>query len=115
MSDLRDWIPDVAMEALVVRRALQDVEDPLKMAADIVKETLPIATMSIAHLAIHSPTEQVRLAAAKYLVDRAYGDGGKGVALPEAKPAWERVYDSVLVEAENAKSGASESDHLGDL
>lgn len=78
------------------------------MANDILKENLPLATMSIAHMAVHSPTEQVRFNAAKYIVDRVYGDT-KGGPIQDTKPAWEYIYQDVLVEADGI-TGASESD-----
>lgn len=99
MPDYREWVPDEAIEALTVRRALQDVEDPIKMAADIIREALPLATMSMTHMAIHSPTESIRLNAAKYVMDRALGDG-KDLRLPDNRPAWDKIFDSVLVEVE---------------
>lgn len=99
MADTRSWCPDEAIEQLTVRRALQDKEDPIKMAADIVKEHLPLATMSMAHLAIHSQTEAIRFQASKYIMDRSLGDG-KDLRLPDNKPAWDKIFDSVLVEVE---------------
>lgn len=100
MPDYREWVPDEAVEKLTVRRALQEVEDPIKMASDLIKEALPLATMSMTHLAIYSPTENVRFQAAKFIMDKALGDS-KELRLPDNKPAWETIYDSVLVEAEN--------------
>jgi hypothetical protein len=98
MSDLRQWVPDEAIENLTVRRALQNMEDPLRLASDILKETLPLATMSMAHLAVHSPTEAIRFQAARYIMDRTLGDGPK---IPEAKPAWDKIFDSVVTEVEH--------------
>jgi len=100
MTDNRDWVPDEAVEQLTVRRALQDVEDPIKLASDLIKEALPLVTMGMTHLAIHSTTENVRFQAAKYIMDKALGEG-KDLRLPDAKPAWDKVFDSVLVEVNN--------------
>lgn len=102
MSDLRAWVPDEAVEKLTVRRALVQDEDPVKMATEIIKENLPIAAMAMAHLAINSQTEMVRLNAAKYLMDRAFDPKGK---LPDAKPAWDKVFESTMVEIDNALGG----------
>ncbi len=99
MSDLRSWVPDDAVEELTVRRALSKVEDPIKMSADIIREKLPLTTMSMVHLAINCPTEAVRFQAAKYIMDRALGDG-KDLRLPDNKPAWEKIYDSILTEVD---------------
>lgn len=105
MGDNREWIPDSAIENLTVRRALQDREDPIKLANDLIKEALPLVTMSMTHMAIHSSMENTRLVAGKYIMDRALGDG-KDLRLPDNKPAWEKIFDSVLVEVDNIrKSG----------
>lgn len=100
MPDYREWVPDEAVEKLTVRRALQEVEDPLKMAAELLKEALPLATMSMTHMAIYSSTESIRFQAAKYVMDKSLGDS-KDLKLPDNKPAWEQIYESTLVEAEN--------------
>jgi len=101
MTDNRDWIPDAAIENLTVRRALMDIEDPVKLANQILKETVPLATMSMAHLAIHCPVDSVRYQAAKYVMDRVLGPANQGA--DEVRPAWEDIYEAVLVEAEQAK------------
>lgn len=100
MADLREWCPDEAIEALTVRRALQNTEDPLQMAADLLKEALPLATMSMTHLAVYAEKPEIRFAASKFVVDKAFGDG-RDLRLPDNKPAWDKIFDSVLVEVEN--------------
>ena len=106
MGDSREWIPEQAVESLTVRRALQEFEDPIKLSTDLIKEALPIVTMRMTHLATQSMHDGVAFNAAKYIMDRALGDEGKGIALPDQKPAWDRIFDNVLVEVDNAlKSG----------
>lgn len=102
MSDLRGWVPEEAIEKLTLKRAIADDEDPVKMASEIIKEHLPLAAMSMAHLAIYSQTEMVRMNAAKYLMDRAFDPKGK---LPDAKPAWDKVFESAMVEVDQALGG----------
>lgn len=102
MPDLRGWVPEEAIEKLTLERALHANEDPIEMATKIIKENLPIAAMSMAHLAVYSPTEMVRLNAAKYLMDRAFDPKGK---LPDAKPAWDKVFESAMVEIDSALGG----------
>lgn len=99
--DNREWCPDEAIEKLTVRRALQNIEDPIKLSADLLRESLPLATMSMTHMAIYSEVEAIRLQASKYIMDRTLGDG-KALTLPDNKPAWEKIYDSVLVEVDDA-------------
>ncbi|SRR6266511_1650170 len=98
--DYKEWCPDEAIQDLTVRRALREVEDPVKMAVDLLKENLPLSVLSMTHLAVHSPTEAIRYQASKYIMDRTLGDPRANLMLPDNKPAWERIYDDVLVEAE---------------
>lgn len=102
MSDTREWLADEAIEQLTVRRALMANEDSIALASEVLKEAVPVAAMSMAHLAIHSPTEMIRLNAAKYIMDRTMGPA-KDAMNDAAKPAWEAIYDSVLVQAEEYK------------
>lgn len=101
MVDRREWIADEAIEQLTVRRALQKVEDPLRMATDILKEALPLAALRMTHMAIHSPIDGIAFNAAKYVMDKSFGDG-KDLRLPDNKPAWEKIFDSTMVEVETA-------------
>lgn len=101
MVDRREWVPDEAVEQLTVRRALQKVEDPVRMATDILKEALPIAALSMVHLAINSQIEGIRFNASKYVMDKTFGDG-KDLKLPDNRPAWDKIFDSTMVEVENA-------------
>ncbi len=99
--DSREWVPDLAVENLTVRRALQNMEDPIQLSIDIIRESLPLTTMSMTHLAIHCGVETVRFQAAKYIMDKALGDN-KNLTLPDARPAWDKIYETVMVEAEDA-------------
>lgn len=102
MADNRDWIPDEAVAELVLKRALMTDEDPVKLANSILKDNVPLATMSMAHLAIHSPIDSVRFNAAKYVMDRVLGPANAAGG-DDVRPAWEDIYEAVLVEAEQAK------------
>lgn len=97
MEDFEEWVPDKAIEALTLKRALQNVEDPAKMAADLFSEALPLATMSMVHLAIHSPTEGVRYNASKYVIERCMGSVSNPSRGVEEKSAWEKIYDNAMV------------------
>lgn len=94
----RDWVPDQEIEKLTLRRALQDQEDPAKMAADLFKEALPLAVMSMTHMAIHSPTEPIRFQAAKYVIDRSMGPVTATTKPVDERPAWEKLLQTVTVE-----------------
>lgn len=97
----KDWIPEQAVEELTLKRALQDVEDPAKMANDLFKEALPLAVMSMTHLAIHEQNPQIRFNAAKYVIDRNMGSVQSPTKPESDAPAWQRIYDSIAVVSEN--------------
>jgi len=93
--DSPEWLPDKAIEELTLKRALAKIEDSLTLAGDLFKDCAPIAAMSICHMAIHSPTDNVRLAAAKHVVDRAMGTPAPTPKMEREKPIWEELFDSV--------------------
>lgn len=99
MSDFRGWVPDEAIEKLTLMRAIEKDEDPIKVASKIIKDNVPLAAMSMAYLAIHSNTEMVRFNASKYLMDKAFDPKG---SVPDAKPAWEKVFESAMVEIDGS-------------
>lgn len=105
MTD-QEWVPDEALKTMPMHKALHG-EDPIKVANELLKEALPMSIMSITHLAIHSPAEQVRLQAAKYVVDRTLGPVKDDMRVADNKPAWEKIYEGVLVEAESIINGNS--------
>lgn len=95
-----EWVPSKAVEELTLKRALADVEDPVKMAADLFRESLPLAVMGLTHTAIYEPNVVVRTAAQKYVIDRSMGTTASPSKLPDDKPVWERIFDSVAVESD---------------
>ena len=99
--DYKDWVPDEAIENLTLKRALQDVEDNIRLASDIFKECAPVAAMSMCHMAVHSPSEQVRLTAAKMVIDRAMGTPSAQKMAVE-KPVWEKLFENVVSEVGHA-------------
>lgn len=100
MEDFEDWLPARAIEELTVMRALQDVEDPVKMANQIIRETLPVATMRMRHLALHEQNPTVAYNAAKYFMDRAMGAVTSPNKPESEAPAWQKIFDSIAVIAD---------------
>lgn len=91
------WIPSKAIEELTVRRALANHEDPIKLANQLLRESLPVAVMGMTHLAKFETNPVVRFNAQKYIIERVMG-GTNSKALPASdKPAWEKIFDSVAV------------------
>lgn len=96
-----EWVPARAIEELTLKRALQDVEDPAKLATELFKEALPIAVMSVTHLALHEPNPIVRFNAAKYVIDRNMGSVQSPVKPESDAPAWQRIFDTIAEVADN--------------
>lgn len=93
------WLPSKAVEELTVRRALADVEDPVKLANQLLRDALPLAVMGMTHMAVHETNAHIRFNAQKYVIDRSMG-GTSAKAMPiEDKPAWERIFDNVAVQS----------------
>jgi hypothetical protein len=56
------------------------------------------------YLAINSQTEMIRFNAAKYVMDKSFGNGND-LRMPDNKPAWDKIFDSVLVEVDQITKG----------
>ncbi len=65
------WDPDEAIDTLKLERSMDESE--AATAQRIFVENLPAAAQSIAHTAIYSTNERLRLDAAKYVVERVMG------------------------------------------
>lgn len=103
MESWDEWIPAKAIEELTLKRALQDVEDPVKMANDLLKEALPLAVMGMTHIAIHEPNPQIRFNAQKYVIDRNMGSVQSPTKPESEAPAWQKIFDTIAVVADNPK------------
>lgn len=101
--DYQEWVPDVAIEQLTLKRALQDVEDPIKLANDMIKEALPLVTMGMVHTAVHEPNAVTRYNAQKYLMDRSLGSVTSPVKPESEAPAWQKIFDTIAVVADTKR------------
>lgn len=101
--EFEEWVPDAAIEQLTLKRALQDVEDPIKLANDMLKECLPLVTMSVMHTAIHEPNPLIRFNAGKYLMDRSLGSVTSPTKPESEAPAWQKIFDSIAVVADTKR------------
>src|SRR5882757_1757501 len=91
----KEWIPDEALESMVMERSLHEGENNVKTSRRLVDENLPIVAQSMIHLAIHSSSERIRFDAGRYLMDRAMGRVGEESVTPESTPISEFL-ESVL-------------------
>lgn len=103
MDSWKEWCPDTAIEQLTLKRALQDVEDPIKLANELLKESLPLATMGMVHLAVHEQNPQIRFNAQKYIMDRNMGSVQSPVKPESEAPAWQKIFDSIAVVADTKR------------
>jgi len=102
----KEWDPNEALANLTMEKALEGMDNPIKLAKRLFDENLPLSVMSICHLAINSPNEGIRFNAARYVVDRTMGAPDKQ-GLPNEDHIWKSVYDTVLTEATTYLEGNS--------
>lgn len=96
------WMPDEAVRNLTMEKALHSNETHTQLAKRLLEEALPLATMSVTHMALNSRKEEVRLAAAKYVMEHSLGAPSKNTDVPNGgKHVWEGIHDAVLVERPN--------------
>lgn len=97
------WVPDEAVRNLTMEKALHGNETHTQLAKRLLEEALPLATMSVTHMALNSRKEEVRLAAAKYVMEHALGSPGKSDQPISGGHAWDSIHDAVLVDSPTNK------------
>jgi len=97
--DQSDWNPSDALKRLTMERALEGAGTPQTLAKRLFEENLPIAVMSICHIATWGESEAMRFNASKYVVERTMGPAQTSAGI-EGRHAWEDIYDKVVSEAE---------------
>jgi hypothetical protein len=98
-SGAEEWNPTRALELLTMEKALDSKDTPQMVAKRLLEECLPIATMSLCHIAVHGDSEVMRFNASKYVVERTMGPAER-LAPVEGRHAWDEIYDNVVIEAE---------------
>lgn len=98
---LADWLPEEAVRALQVEKALHSNESNTALARRLMDENLPTITMSMVHLALHGEPNE-RLSAGKFLME-ACALGKDSKSTDSGKHAWDEVFDSVLINADGFK------------
>jgi hypothetical protein len=102
--DADEWDAKRALENLKMEKALDAHDTPQVTAKRLFEESLPVATMAICHLAMHSMTEVIRFNAAKYIVERTMGPAER-VMNVDGKHAWDDIYENVVEEAQGYLGG----------
>jgi hypothetical protein len=77
MANGPDWVPDEALAALQCERMVAPDKTHEELARDILMTAAPMAASSVAHLSVYAANENVRLSAAKYIIDGVVGGGFK--------------------------------------
>lgn len=93
------WNPNEALSRLRMEMALDEKGSPQAVAKRLFEESLPMAVMSITHIAMHGESEVMRFNASKYVVERTMGPAERVMA-PEGRHAWDDIYEKVVSEAE---------------
>lgn len=75
--DTKLWKQAEAQQVIELEQSVNPHETEEELAKRLLKEALPRAAMSIAHLSAHSNNERIRLDAAKYIVERNMGKLGE--------------------------------------
>lgn len=91
----KEWIPDDALESMIMERSLHSGENNVKTSRRLIDENIPIVTQAMLHLAIHSASERIRFDASRYLMDRSLGRASEESVAPESTPVSEFL-ESVL-------------------
>lgn len=95
----KEWDANHALMMLSMERALDHKDSPQTVAKRLLEECLPIATMSLCHIAVHGDSEVMRFQASKYVVERTMGPAER-LAPVEGRHAWDDIYEQVTTEAE---------------
>lgn len=106
------WLPEQAVTNMSMEKAMHGHESNAELAKRLIDECLPLAVMSVTHMAIYSAKEEVRMSASKYLIDHAMGSPIKKDDVPMGgKHAWDVVHDAVLVDAQQLQSNWHKEDN----
>lgn len=94
-----EWNPTEALKRLTMEMALETTATPQLVAKRLFEENLPLAVMSICHIAAYGESEGMRFNAARYVVERTMGPAERQAA-PDGRHAWDDIYENVVSEAE---------------
>lgn len=97
MSEDKGWIPDDALESMIMERSVHTKEDNKALSRRLIDENSPVVAHSMIWLAVHSPSERVRLDAGRYLLDRNLGRVGEEQGDQKDSPITE-LLESVLAD-----------------
>jgi len=100
-----EWDPDKALESLAMEKTVDETITDEALARKLFKEASPRAALSIINLAMHSPTEAVRLKASMYITDRVLGPAGAQLMGDDTDPLASLLGDVITQIEEHANTG----------
>lgn len=78
------WVPDRALEAINMERAMNPDITEIALANKILKDNLPVIAVGITHTAKYSPDARLRQQAQIYVMDRVMGKVGNNVVTEDS-------------------------------
>jgi hypothetical protein len=100
-----EWNSDQTLENLKMERSVRPEETNEQMTRRLLEEAAPAAAQSIIHLALHSPNDNTRLNAAKYVTDSLLESDSSG-----GKAKWEELIGTAVSEVEVYANQGAPSD-----
>lgn len=79
-----EWVPDRAIEAIMLERQMEPDISDTALANKIMKENLPIVAANIVHTAKYANDPRIRLQAGTYVMDRMMGKVGNSVVTEDS-------------------------------
>jgi hypothetical protein len=104
IGDDKPWVTDEAIDAMVMERTVSPSESEEALSKRIMRESLPVLTTNLIHLAVHSGSETTRLRASTYLLDRVLGKPGQDAAGAVSDPLTELLEEMAKAEANNTNN-----------
>jgi hypothetical protein len=114
-GDDETWVPEEQLEALTMERQMNPSEDEVALAERIFRENLPVAAQAICHLARTATSQNMRMAAAKYVVERNLGRVVDPSSLPtKGEDPWDKLLAGTISNTvEEAEVHANASTNKG--
>jgi hypothetical protein len=100
MATEEEWDPDKALASLTEETTLIDRGDSAETARRLLQHSLPAATASVIHIALHSHNERLRLEASKTILDRCLGTVASTDPLGRPLDPLEKVLTEIFTSAQ---------------
>jgi len=102
--DDEGWDAEAALASLAEETNLIDSGDSTETARRLLQHSLPAATQSVIHIALHSHNERLRLEASKTIMDRCLGTVATTDPLGRQMDPLERTLNEIFSQAKEGPS-----------